>query len=266
MAVESQFLFVYNKMKSQVLALWLLVSTTIADDLIEEQVKEAEVVKEDKGGVDKRAERLMDRLEALKEVEQALQVVDKESSGADFVQVKNTSIGNKNTSAAAELLARLKTIKEQSRSFNPDENFVSISRKQSGKGQSNGLLARLSAIKEQRRGSSAQETSVDDVGSILSMTGHGQGKKVEGRERLKELSATLDSLLLGRLNKEKSSPRKNHSDIMKSNLGLKHGGRSELSSLEGLELGSLTEKLGQGGNVFLFLLSGSEKPVFTING
>ena len=88
MAVESQFLFVYNKMKSQVLALWLLVSTTIADDLIEEQVKEAEVVKEDKGGVDKRAERLMDRLEALKEVEQALQVVDKESSGADFVQVK----------------------------------------------------------------------------------------------------------------------------------------------------------------------------------
>ena len=63
MAVESQFLFVYNKMKSQVLALWLLVSTTIADDLIEEQVKEAEVVKEDKGGVDKRAERLMDRLE-----------------------------------------------------------------------------------------------------------------------------------------------------------------------------------------------------------
>ena len=126
------------------------------------------------------------------------------------------------------------------------------------------MLARLSAIKEQRRGSSAQETSVADVGSILSRTWHGQGKKVEGRERLKELSATLDSLLLGRLaKKEKISPRQNHSDIVKSDLGLRHGGRSELASLEELELGSLTKELG--GNIFLFLLSGSEKPVFSIN-
>ena len=104
-----------------------------------------------------------------------------------------------------------------------------------------------------------------DVGSILSRTGYGQGKKVEGRERLKELSATLDSLLQGRLTKEKSSLRQSHSGALKSDLGLRHGGRSELSSLEGLELGSLTEEFGQGGNIFLFLLSGSEKPVFSIN-
>ena len=111
--------------------LWLLVSTTIADDLIEEQVKEAEVVKEDKGGVDERAGRLMARLKALKEVEEVLQVVKEESSrgggsSAGLVQVESTSTGNKNTDGPAELLARLKIMKEQS--FNPDENLISISK------------------------------------------------------------------------------------------------------------------------------------------
>ena len=251
-------------MRPLVLGMWLLASTVVTDVLIKEPAKELEVVKDDQGGVDERAGRLMARLEALKEVEEVLQVVKEESRGrgrsADFVQVESTSTGNKNTDGPAELLANLKIIKE--------ENVASYSSKQSGKRQSSakGLLARLSAIKEQRRGSSDQETRVGDVGSILSRTGHGQERKVEGRERLKELSATLDSLLLGRLTKEKSSPRQSHSDIVKSDLGLRHGGNSELSSLEGLELGSLTEELGQGGNVFLFLLSGSEKPVFSING
>ena len=258
-------------MRSLVLGIWLLASTVVTDELIQEPSKELEVVKNDQGGVDERAGRLLARLEALKEVEEVLQVVKEESRGggrgADFVQVESTSTGKKNRDGAAELLARLKTIKEQSRSFNPEENVASYSSKQSGKRQSSakGLLARLSAIKEQRRGSSDQETKVEDIGSILSRTGHGQEKKVEGRERLKELSATLDSLLLGKLTKEKNSLRQNHSDIVKSDLGLRHGGRSELSSLEGLELGSLTEEFGHGGNIFLFLLSGSEKPVFSIN-
>ena len=258
-------------MRPLVLGIWLLASTVVTDALMKEPAKELEVVKADQGGVDERAGRLMARLKALKEVEEALQMVKEESRGggssAGSAQVESTSTGNKNTGGPAELLARLKTIKEQSRSFNPKENVALYSSKQSGKRQSraNGLLARLSAIKEQRRGSSDQETKVKDLGSILSRTGNGREKKVDARERLKELSATLDSLLLGRLTNEKSSPRQSHSGLLKAGPGLRHGGRSELSSLEGLELGSLTEKLGQGGNVFLFLLSGSEKPVFSIN-
>ena len=81
MVSKSQFSPAHNKMRSQVLAMWIIVSATIADDLIEEQVKEAEVVKEDKGGVDERAGRLMARLKALKEVEEALQMVKEESRG-----------------------------------------------------------------------------------------------------------------------------------------------------------------------------------------
>ena len=135
-------------MRPLVLGIWLLTSTIVTDALMKEPSKELEVVKYDQGGVDERAGRLLARLEALKEVEEVLQVVKEESRGgsrgADFVQVESTSTGKKNRDGAAELLARLKTIKEQSRSFNPEENVASYSSKQSGKRQSSakGLLAR----------------------------------------------------------------------------------------------------------------------------
>ena len=68
-------------MRPLVLGIWLLASTIITDALMKEPAKELEVVKADQGGVDERAGRLMARLKALKEVEEALQMVKEESRG-----------------------------------------------------------------------------------------------------------------------------------------------------------------------------------------
>ena len=138
------------------------------------------------------------------------------------------------------------------------------------------LLARLTQLKERRRGfGEAQETSLGDLSSILSGAGMGKNKKQEGNERLKELSAKLDSLLFGR--------RAQGTKIVNSGSGHnifgskfkvepeRFKGLRQLSTFEeeptlgGLELGSLAENVGQGGNVFLFLLSGSGKPQFSIH-
>ena len=70
-------------MRPLVLGMWLLASTVVTDALMKEPAMELEVVKDDQGGVDERAGRLMARLEALKEVEEVLQVVkEEEEEGA----------------------------------------------------------------------------------------------------------------------------------------------------------------------------------------
>ena len=68
-------------MRPLVLGMWILASTVVTDELIKEPAKELKVVKDDQGGVDERAGRLMARLKALKEVEEALQMVKEESRG-----------------------------------------------------------------------------------------------------------------------------------------------------------------------------------------
>ena len=61
-------------------------------------------------------------------------------------------------------------------------------------GDANGLLVRLTTIKEQSQGSDPR----NGLNSILNEARIRNKKQEEQRERLKGLSATLDSLLAGR--------------------------------------------------------------------
>ena len=61
-------------------------------------------------------------------------------------------------------------------------------------GDANGLLVRLTTIKEQSQGSDPRNS----LNSILNEARIRNKKQEEQRERLKGLSATLDSLLAGR--------------------------------------------------------------------
>ena len=238
----------------------------------------------------------MARLEALREVEEELAEFREESRGGQggnlsqlpmlSSEVLNSRHGNSKAEKrkgtptdAGELLA----IKEQSRGIGSQEEESlgsTLSRRvEARKGkesEAKELLARLTQLKERRRGfGQAQETSLGDLSSILSGAGMGKNKKQEGNERLKELSAKLDSLLFGR--------RAQGTKIVNSGSGHnifgskfkvepeRFKGLRQLSTFEeeptlgGLELGSLSENVGQGGNVFLFLLSGSGKPQFSIH-
>ena len=273
----------------------------LIDDVLtvtEDQLLEEPEIEEQKG-VDERAEGLMARLEALREVEEELAEFREESRGGlggNLSQlpmlrseVLNSRQGNLKAEKkkgppndAGELLARLSAIKEQSRGIGSQEESLdsTLSRRaeaMNGKeSEAKELLARLTQLKERRRGfGQAQETSLGDLSSILSGAGMGKNKKQEGNERLKELSAKLDSLLFGR--------RAQGTKIVNSGSGHnifgskfkvepeRFKGLRQLSTFEeeptlgGLELGSLAENVGQGGNVFLFLLSGSEKPQFSIH-
>ena len=277
----------------------LLVSDVLT--VTEDKLLEEPEIEEQKG-VDERAEGLMARLEALREVEEELAEFREESRGGQggnlsqlpilSSEVLNSRQGNlkaekkKGTpNDAGELLARLSAIKEQSRGIgSQDESLDStlIRRAEARKGKESDakeLLARLTQIKERRRGlGQAQETSLGDLNSILRRAGIGKEKKQEGNERLKELSATLDSLLFGRqvqgnkiVNSVKGSGRDRFGSKFKvepqrfKSLRKLTTFEEPTQTLGGLELGSLAENVGQGGNVFLFLLSGSEKPQFSIH-
>jgi|ERR1712032_31296 len=279
-----------NEMTPLFLTMFLFVLVT-ADD----QLEETEIVVEDRG-VDERAEGLMARLEALKQIEEELVDFREESRGglggkilqreAIKLPVLDSEVssskgyvkaGETKGSGAVEILARLKAVKDSQEASL--ENSILGRKTEEKKGIQSGakeLLARLAAIKEQSRGSISQETSLDDLNLILSGGRMGLGKvkkQDEGRERLRELSATLDSLLFGRQTQgtgRVKSIRDRFSLERHRNLKAGHfKGPRELSTFEestfgGLELSSLAEHVGQGGNVFLFLLSGSEKPQFSI--
>ena len=262
------------------LTMFLFVLVT-ADD----QLEETEIVVEDRG-VDERAEGLMARLEALREIEDELVDFREESRGglgekilqreAIKLPVLDSEVssskgyvkaGETKGSGAVELLARLTAIKDSQEASL--ENSILGRKTEEKKGIQSGakeLLARLSAIKEQSRGSINQEGGRLGLGRVK--------KQDEGRERLRELSATLDSLLFGRQTQgtgRVNSIRDRFNLERHSNLKAEpehFNGPRELSTFEestfgGLELSSLAENLGQGGNVFLFLLSGSEKPQFS---
>ena len=274
----------------------------LVDDVLtvtEDKLLEEPEIEEQKG-VDERAEGLMARLEALREVEEELAEFREESRGGLggnlsqlpmlSSEVLNSHQGNSKAKKkgtpndARELLARLSAIKEQSRRIGSQEESLDstlIRRAEARKGKESTakeLLARLTQLKESRGGfGQAQETSLGDLNSILSRAGIGKEKKQEGNERLKELSATLDSLLFGRqaqgtkiVNSVKGSGRDRFGSKFKVEPE-RFKGLRQLSTFEeeptlgGMELGSLAENVGQGGNVFLFLLSGSGKPQFSIH-
>ena len=277
----------------------LTVTEVTEDELLDETVVE------DQKGVDERAERLKARLEALREVEEELVDFKEERRGGLGLaenlsqlstlssEVPNSSRGitkavkKKGTpNDARELLARLKALEEQSRGFDSQEESLdsTLGRKAEGKKREKSdarvRLARLTEIKERSRGFGPQHTSQGDLNLILNKAGIGADKKMDGKERLKGLFGTLDALLFGR---HTQGPRKansatgsgadrflqEHSSDLKVGPG-RFKGRRTLSAFEepflgGLDLGSLAENVGQGGNVFLFLLSGSENPQFSIN-
>ena len=127
------------------------------------------------------------------------------------------------------------------------------------------LVARLTQIKEHIQVGFAPEET------ILGGAGMGKDQNEEGNERLKELSATLDSLLY--VNSVKGSGRDRFGGKFKVGpkqfKSLRQLSTFEEPTLGKLDLGShahaLAENVGQGDNVFLFLLSGSEKPQFSIH-
>ena len=269
------------------LTMFLIVLVTTDD-----HSEEMEIV-EDERGVDERAEGLMARLEALRDIEEEVVDYEEESRGGlgEKVlqqeallnsEVPNSSKGNvkageKRGNGARELLARLTAIKDSQEASL--ENSIFGRKTEETKGIQSGakeLLARLTAIKEQSRGFGRQETNQDNLNLILSGGRMGLGKvkkQDEGRDRLRELSATLDSLLFGRQTQGTGRVNSIRDRFrLESHSNLKEGhfkGPRQLSSFEeptfdGLELSSLAENLGQGGNVFLFLLSGSENPQFSI--
>ena len=233
-------------------------------------------------GLDERAEGLIARLEALKEVEEELKEFREESGGGLSGNLFTSEGGNlkaekrkESPNDARELLARLTALKKQSGPVHnsnqsggidsqKDSLDSTLRRRAKGKeSDAKELLAGLTQIKEHIRVGFAPEET------ILGGAGMGKDQNEEGNERLKELSATLDSLLY--VNSVKGSGRDRFGGKFKVGpkqfKSLRQLSTFEEPTLGKLDLGSLAlaENVGQGDNVFLFLLSGSEKPQFSIH-